>query len=243
MSSNLSSMANPSSRRINAILAMLDKPSCYLEIGVETGQTFFQVSAEYKTAVDPRFRFDLAELPPSDTSEFYEITSDQFFSGIGLGKRYDLIFLDGLHSWDQTYRDFCNALLVTHDNSIIIIDDIFPCDVFSCNRNQDEAVMMRGFMTGEPSNAWHGDTYKMFPLIQAFHSTLRYCTIVTDGNPQAIVWRTSAGEDVDAQPFFSDVSLLNVPALDYIWFLKHQQMYNPLSEQDALAMVARALKR
>ena len=53
------SMSNFSTRRINTLLDALGAPARYLEIGVETGFTFFSVSAASKTAVDPEFLFDV----------------------------------------------------------------------------------------------------------------------------------------------------------------------------------------
>lgn len=235
-------MISTSARRINSLLELMPKPARYLEIGVETGQTFFEVSAAYKTAVDPLFCFDLKATRLDDSLQYHEVTSDTFFNQINGDQKYDLVFIDGLHTWDQTYRDFCNSLLATHDRSIIILDDIFPCDVFSCNRDQTEAAMMRSLMTGDPSNAWHGDTYKMIPLIQEFHSTLSFCTVITGGNPQAIVWRSINSDKCDKPTrFFSDPSSLNLPALDYIWFLQNQQSYNLTSEEDAIDLLSNIL--
>ncbi|MBD2550457.1 class I SAM-dependent methyltransferase [Microcystis elabens FACHB-917] len=231
---------NASARRLNSLLAAIPSPARYLEVGVETGQTFFEVSAAFKTAVDPKFLFDREAAPKGDSVEYFEITSDSFFCDVRRDVKYDLIFLDGLHTWDQTYRDFCNALLITHDRSIILLDDIFPCDVFSCSRDQVEAVMMRQFMTNDPSNAWHGDTYKIIPLIRTFHPLLSYCTIITDGNPQTLVWRSP--QPAIAQPVLPDVGGLNMPALDYLWFLRHQESYNLMNEQDALALVISSLQ-
>ena len=216
-------------------------PRSYLEIGVETGQTFFEISADRKTAVDPRFLFDSDLAPHHEASEFFQISSDQFFCEFQRDLKYDLVFLDGLHTWEQTYRDFCNALLVTHDQSIIILDDIFPCDVFSCNRDQVEAVMMRQFMTGDPSNAWHGDTYKVIPLIRTFHPLLSFCTIISDGNPQAVVWRATAPIN-DPSCIIQDQGLLNMSSLDYLWFLRNQGLYNPMNEDDALNLAMHSLK-
>ena len=232
--------SNASARRLNSLLAAIPSPARYLEVGVETGQTFFEVSAAFKTAVDPKFLFDREAAPKGDSIEYFEITSDSFFCDVRRDFKYDLVFLDGLHTWDQTYRDFCNALLITHDRSIILLDDIFPSDVFSCNRDQVEAVMMRQFMTSDPSNAWHGDTYKIIPLIRTFHPLLSYCTIITDGNPQALVWRSP--QPAIAQPVLPDVGGLNMPALDYLWFLRHQESYNLMNERDALALVISSLQ-
>jgi len=231
---------NASARRLNTLLAAMQSPARYLEVGVETGQTFFEVSAAFKTAVDPQFQFDRDSAPQNNSIEYFEITSDSFFCDVKRDFKYDLVFLDGLHTWEQTYRDFCNALLVTHERSIILLDDIFPTDVFSCNRDQIEAVMMREFMTDDPSNAWHGDTYKVIPLIRTFHPLLSYCTIITDGNPQALVWRSP--QPAIASPVIREVGELNMPALDYLWFLRHQESYNLMNEKDALALAIDSLQ-
>lgn len=231
---------NASARRLNTLLAEMAFPARYLEVGVETGQTFFEVSAAFKTAVDPQFQFDRDAVPQGDAIEYFEITSDSFFCDVKRDFKYDLVFLDGLHTWEQTYRDFCNTLLITHERSIILLDDIFPTDVFSCNRDQLEAVMMRQFMTDDPSNAWHGDTYKVIPLIRTFHPLLSYCTIITDGNPQALVWRSPQPEI--ASPILREVGELNMPSLDYLWFLRNQESYNLMNEKDALALVISSLQ-
>ena len=155
-------LTSNSARRINALLGAIGSSGRYLEIGVETGHTFFQVSSAFKTAVDPKFLFDLETAKTNHPDwDFLQIPSDQYYQNTCISQPYDVVFLDGLHTWDQTYRDFCNSLLVTHERSVIVIDDIFPCDVFSCNRDQLEGTMMRRMMTGDPSIAWHGDTYKL----------------------------------------------------------------------------------
>jgi hypothetical protein len=236
------SLTSYSARRINTLLAAMSGSHRYLEVGVETGHTFFEVSAAFKTAVDPQFLFELeaAQTIHPDWN-FFQITSDQFFQGNSIDKPYDVVFLDGLHTWDQTYRDFCNSLLITHERSVIVLDDIFPCDVFSCNRDQLEGTMMRRMMTGDPSNLWHGDTYKVIPLIQIFHPTLSYCTIITDGNPQALVWRSREPMEPPFDIINSQGSL-NMSDLDYLWFLRNQDRYNLMPETEALELVTASLR-
>jgi hypothetical protein len=234
--------SNYSARRINRLLNAMRSPARYLEIGVETGHTFFEVAADFKTAVDPHFKFDTETTPCGASVEYLEMTSDSFFDKVKRDITYDLIFLDGLHTWDQTYRDFCNSLLITHDQSVIILDDIFPCDVFSTNRDQVEAVLMRQFMTGDPSISWHGDTYKVIPLISTFHPLLDFCTITTDGNPQTIVWRSSTPCH-PFTPMLSDPEALNMPSLDYLWFLRHQESYRPVKEQEGLDLAIESLHK
>lgn len=230
-------MSNYSARRINALLEAMPKPARYLEVGVETGFTFFEVNAAAKTAVDPAFMFDVAEAKGVEPdAAFHSITSDAYFRDHWNGQVFDLIFLDGLHTWDQTYRDFCNSLLAIHARSVILLDDIFPNDVFSCNRDQLEGTMMRQLLTNSPVNAWHGDTYKVMPLIQTFHPSLNYCTIIGDGNPQALVWRSSQPMDVSFD-IIKEQGSLNMASLDYLWFLRNQNNFNLMEEEEAIATV------
>lgn len=37
---------------------------------------------------------------------------------------FDIIFIDGGHSYDVAYADICNCKLVSHTNTIIIMDDV-----------------------------------------------------------------------------------------------------------------------
>ena len=60
---------------------------------------------------------------------FHEVASDAYFAPAARG--FDIVFLDGLHVFAQTFRDFCNTLLVTHERSLILIDDTVPDDIYS----------------------------------------------------------------------------------------------------------------
>jgi len=42
-------------------------------------------------------------------SSFAVTTSDEFFSTLRPSKRYDVAFIDGLHTFEQTYRDVINT--------------------------------------------------------------------------------------------------------------------------------------
>lgn len=192
-------------------------------------------------AVDPCFKFAVDESKiDNSTSEFLQVTSDEFFASCKIGMKFDLVFLDGLHTWDQTYKDFCNALLHTHDRSIIIIDDIWPDDVFSCHRDYQKAVDLRLSQCGAHRTAWHGDTYKVIPMIRTFHPTIDYCTIKMGGNCQTITWRSPERSSYDFN-LVNEKGLLNTDSLDYLWFIENLELYRPVEEDEAFLRAKSAL--
>lgn len=103
--------------RLNALGGIIDASNC-LEIGVYAGVTFNQVDIANKTAVDPKFAFNFHEYE-SDSVKFFEIESDEFFAKhVTSNFKFDVIYLDGLHKFEQTFRDLLNCLSFVHDKSI-----------------------------------------------------------------------------------------------------------------------------
>ena len=76
----------------------------YLEIGVRAPQACFnRIIAEHKDAVDP--------VPLGMGEVNYPIKSDEFFDLIkGHDIKYDIIFIDGLHVYEQVIKDLENSL-------------------------------------------------------------------------------------------------------------------------------------
>jgi hypothetical protein len=61
---------------INGFLRLYQRPR-YLEVGVSAGETFFAVSADRKVAVDPHFRFSVADAQGRQPeASFHAVPSD-----------------------------------------------------------------------------------------------------------------------------------------------------------------------
>jgi hypothetical protein len=147
-------------RRINQ-LQSLNKATRYLEVGVNKGETFFNVNFQEKVAVDPLFRFDVADHQGEGVL-FIDKVSDKFFADAQSHRQFDIIFLDGLHTYDQTYRDFTHSLLCSHPKTFILIDDTFPADSISAMRSQKFSRSSRKKAFPQLDNLpgwWHGDTF------------------------------------------------------------------------------------
>jgi hypothetical protein len=220
-----------SARRINA-LAEIVRARTYLEVGVADGGTFFGVSVRDKTAVDPDLRFPHEERADAHT-RFHEVTSDHFFTALAdPGTTFDIMFLDGLHHFEQTFRDFCASQRHAHENTIWLIDDVIPRDVYSALRDPRQTRRFRN-LAGIQGGGWHGDIYKVVFAIRDFFPTFDFCTIHGSGNPQTIVIRRSRA---DFAPLYNDLE--RISRMDYFEFASRRPLLNLMSETDALAWVA-----
>jgi len=115
----------------------------YLEIGVFRGDTIRRVKAVHKDGVDPGVE---GETVPEVN---YLMGSDDFFELIKSqsSKKYDIIFIDGLHHSEQVTKDINNSLNHLTDNGIIILHD--------CNPLQELHSLVP-----RVSGYWNGDVYK-----------------------------------------------------------------------------------
>jgi hypothetical protein len=173
--------------RLNA-LAKINSASKYLEIGVAEGTTFHKVNIPYKVAVDPNFRFNAKERANQNTI-FHEVTSDVFFSSLALqyGK-FGLVYLDGLHTFEQTFRDFCASLAYSKDTTIWLIDDTHPSSRLASIPNPKLAYGLRKFSPVEDSR-WMGDVFKVIFAIHDFFPQFSYATF--PGHGQTVIYLQS----------------------------------------------------
>jgi hypothetical protein len=221
-------------RRLNELATSLGCRN-YLEIGVETGATLLQVAVEQRTGVDPSFSFDWQLHHGRDGLQLHPCTSDAFFADLEPSTRYDLIFLDGLHTFEQTYRDVLHALRHSHPGTVILIDDTFPCDAFSACRDQHDCLSLRAQFTGISDRRWHGDTYKVVPLLALFQYDLRLLTLIDGGNPQTLLWRPVMHQEEDGIRTMQAMwAVQNLAAADYLWFVGNLSLYNLISEEQGL---------
>ena len=223
---------SPSVARLKK-LAQVNAAKRYLEIGVADGKTFLHVGFDLKHAVDPKFRFDTRNHE-SETCKFFETTSDEFFLYFAnMELKYDIVFLDGLHTFEQTFRDFCSTQAHCHDRTIWLIDDVYPSDAFSALPSEALSRKFRKLQHGSGKGPWHGDVFKTILAIHDFFPNLSYRTVVGQGNPQAVVIRRPRK---DFAPKFG--SLETISRLSYFDFLEEQALLDIASDEEMFAWLS-----
>jgi hypothetical protein len=105
----------------------------YLEIGCDQDELFSKITIDKKIGVDPASGGTVRD------------TSDNFFKKNNT--KFDIIFIDGLHEYDQVKKDINNSLIFLNDNGVIFLHDCMP---------------MRFIYQAVPraTGLWNGDVWK-----------------------------------------------------------------------------------
>ena len=142
------------SERIKIINELIKKISGtkYLEIGCDENIVFNQIECSKKVGVDPNKGGTVRD------------TSDNFFKNNK--ELFDVVFIDGLHHFEQIIKDFKNSFNVLNDNGYIIMHDLMP-------RSWLEEHVPR------ISNDWCGDVWKISFLLNNIKNH-KFNLILTD---------------------------------------------------------------
>lgn len=173
---------------VNQRLLDLYPDPAYLEIGVSHGLTFHGLRAGRKVAVDPLFQFDLkAARTANPGATYHQVPSDEYFTRVRHpDERFDLIFVDGLHTFDQTLRDLLNATSCLTPTGVIVIDDVMPISYAASLPDFDSSFALRQ-STGDSNPAWMGDVYRLIFFIRDYLAAFSYATIA-ENHGQTVLW-------------------------------------------------------
>jgi len=132
----------------------------YLEIGVNTpaqpGYNWDNIIVKKKHGVDPA----------PETKATFLVTSDEFFD-THITEKYDIIFIDGLHLFEQVYKDITHSLKWLNQNGTIIVHDCNPIKEITQRRER-------------ASDTWHGDVWKAILKLRTEDSNIEIFTVDTD---------------------------------------------------------------
>lgn len=174
---------------LQGLLDSFEAPS-YLEVGVDEGVTFHHLRAARKTAVDPAFKFDLNRARLSNpTARYFPVYSDEFFrAALRQKERFDVIFLDGLHTFDQILKDLLNAIFVLNADGLIVIDDVLPSDYAAAAADIPTMFAIRQ-ATGSHEASWMGDVFKILFFLAENLLSFDYASL-RENHGQTILWRS-----------------------------------------------------
>lgn len=88
----------------------------YLELGVAERTTFDVVRAGSKVGVD---------IVSNGADDVLEMTTDEFFAGLPPEVRFDIVFIDACHNYQQVLRDYNNAAECCPEG-IVFLHDMVP---------------------------------------------------------------------------------------------------------------------
>ena len=202
---------------INALI-QISAAKSYLEIGVQRGVTFKQVRAPFKVAVDPKFLFEPIAVP--GVEEYYPCSSNEFFEKNGESE-FDVVFIDGLHTFEQSLRDLVNALTICHKRSLIVLDDTMPLDWAASLPKMKDSFFVRT-ERGEENRSWMGDVYKTVAFVSEFMPTLHYATI-RGGHGMTVMWQGSR------RKIQKGWTISEIAGADYLWFLSNKSVMNVMT--------------
>lgn len=113
----------------------------YLEIGCRRDDCFGKIDIARRVGVDPA------------QGGTVKMTSDEYFATHD--ETFDIVFIDGLHTYEQVIRDIRNALKVLRPNGTILLHDCLPTN---CLAQFDFPVMPQ----------WNGDVWKAIVEARTF---------------------------------------------------------------------------
>jgi hypothetical protein len=173
------------------------KYSTYLEIGCDQDENFSKIDLKEKIGVDPK------------SGGTHRMTSDTFFKSNK--KKFDFIYVDGLHTYEQAIKDIKNALVFLNENGIILLHDCLPKKIW----NQ---IVPRIY------GHWNGDVWKAIVETRTWNH-VDTVTIIADHGLGLIKKNKNSNILMD--------KIKNFKKLKYKdYYTKHQKYMNPINFED-----------
>ena len=166
----------------------------YLEIGCETNVCFNSISTEYKIGIDP------------NSGGTIRTTSDEFFEK---NKNFfDVIFIDGLHTYEQTRKDIVNSLKFLNQDGYIFLHDLIPRSWIEANNPRIH-------------KAWTGDIWKVCLELNKTNG-IDFNVIIADHGVGVI-----KKKDKEVIYFDDFSNLINLQFSDYLKKINEINFINP----------------
>ena len=192
----------PSRTEIIKKIISYKKYKTYLEIGCDLDENFLKIDLTDKIGVDPK------------SGGTHRMTSDKFFANNK--KKFDFIYIDGLHTYEQTINDIKNSLDHLNEDGIILLHDCLPKKIW----NQ---IVPRIY------GHWNGDVWKAIVETRT-KKNLDTLTIIADHGLGLIRKRKNSNILKD--------QIINFKKLKFAdYYKKHQDYMNPVHYKDLFKFI------
>ena len=173
------------------------KYKSYLEIGCDRNQSFSNINIDKRVGIDPV------------EGGTHKMTSDEFFSNNN--DKFDIIFIDGLHQYEQVIKDVKNSLNCLTKNGIILLHDCLPRTLW----NQ---------VYPRINSDWNGDVWKAIVECRTYENIDTY-TCIADRGIGVIVPRKNKNKSLLNKNDFKRLKYKD-------YYQNHEQFMNLISHLD-----------
>ena len=171
--------------------------STYLEIGCDKDQSFAKIRINKKIGVDPISGGTIRD------------TSNNFFNHNK--EKFDIIFIDGLHQYEQVIKDIKNSLNCLTKNGLILLHDCLPRTIW----NQ---------VYPRINSDWNGDVWKAIVECRTYENIDTY-TCIADRGIGVIVPRKNMNKLILNKNDFKGLKFKD-------YYQNHEQFMNLISHLD-----------
>lgn len=182
------------------------RPRTYLEIGVDRGETLRAAHCP-TIAIDAALKLDPTAIGDKPACMLFQMQPDRFFDQYDpetlLGAKVDLGYLNGMNLFEFMLRDFINLERSCRRNSLIVLHDCIPTDLYLARRHRlDEALVNQTRLRG----GWCGDVWKAVLILKkyrpdlritAFNAALTGLILVTNLDPDSTVLSDNYAQAVE----------------------------------------------
>ena len=183
----------PSRTNVIKDIISYKKYESYLEIGCDQDENFSQIKLKGKIGVDPK------------SGGTHRMTSDIFFESNT--KKFDFIYIDGLHTYEQAIKDIKNSLDCLKEDGTILLHDCLPKKIW----NQ---VVPRIY------GHWTGDVWKAIVEARTWKQIQTH-TIIADHGLGLIKKNNNKNILLDKIENFKKLKYRD-------YYTKHQKYMNPV---------------
>ena len=149
----------------------------YLEIGCDQNQTFDNIEVKKKIGVDPNQGGNVKK----DSDLFFKENNEKF----------DCIFIDGLHTYEQVKKDVYNSIKVLNSDGTIFIHDCLPKSFFHQAVPRSRSI-------------WNGDVWKIIVELRT-NKDIDTCTCFIDQGVGIIKLRKNSNLNLKDMKNFKDL--------------------------------------